>query len=93
MKLSHIVKQTLKEQWLDSPLHQQLAKKAEQDKVDYKKELYSLKRDHDSFMDTHQTLQERREILNRVSNGLNLSKRKASDFEDRLKALLDEYNL
>jgi hypothetical protein len=89
------IKQLLAEEvgLFDSPLHKQLAAKADQEKIDYRKELDKIKNDHDEFLDVHSTVQERKELINRVSHGLNLSKRNASDFEDRLKALLDEYKM
>jgi hypothetical protein len=86
--LAKLVRQQLKESF-ENPLQQQLASKAEQERINYRKELQSYKADHDA----HMTIHERRELLGRVSLGLDQSKRNASDFEQRLKELLEAYGL
>lgn len=77
----------------DTPHHRNMATKAGMEKVNYRHELDKITKDHNEFMDVHTTLQERRELLNRVSKGLDLAKRGASDFEQQLKDLLDMYKL
>jgi uncharacterized protein with von Willebrand factor type A (vWA) domain len=77
----------------NTPHHKNMAAKAAAEKTDYRKELNNHKEDHEEFMNVHATVSERRELLNRVSSGLNLSLRGASDFDKELKKLLDVYNL
>jgi Zn-finger domain-containing protein len=89
MNIQKLVRRALNENFFDSPLHQQLAKKAEEEKHKYKHELRSYEDDHKQ----HMTVHERRQLLGRVSLGLDQSKRGASDFEKKLESLLKEYGL